>query len=185
MAQGLSDDAGETAVIMRGAGLVKLAGIGAPESTSSACAGISSQSGKSTVTDSINVPAQSGAVVEISLKSLMESDDPASNVAVHPGDIVKVSRAGVVYVIGAITLAQGFTRTSAKNHARIIRTDQETNQRTEISLDLGKILANKVADPSLQARDILYIPDSTAKNVMYRGAEAAVSTATGVAIYRW
>ncbi len=144
-------------------------------------------------------------IAEVNLKSLLESDDPAFNIPVHPGDIVKVARAGIVYVVGevkkpggfvlrsnenitvlqALALAEGPTRTSLKSQARIIRTDQNTNKRIEIPVDLGKILASKAPDPLLQPKDIIFVPDSSAKSAFYRGAEAVVSTATGVAIYRW
>ena len=206
MAQGLSEDAGETVVIMRGSGLVTPAGGAfASEETALNKNGFLNNFSPMNSAKSALQPV-GGKIVEINLKRLMESDDPASNVAVHSGDVVKVSRAGIVYVVGggvktpggfvlknnenisvlqAIALAQGLTRTSSKNRAVIIRTDQETNRRTEIQVNLGKILASKAADPVLQPRDIVYVPDSTAKTVMYRGAEAALSTAAGVAIYRW
>jgi polysaccharide export outer membrane protein len=136
---------------------------------------------------------------------LLESDDPTFNIPVHPGDIVKVTRAGIVYVVGevkkpggfvlrsnenitvlqALALAEGLTRTSLKSQARIIRTDQSTNKRIEIPVDLGKILTSKASDPLLQPKDIIFVPDSSAKSAFYRGAEAVVSTATGVAVYRW
>ena len=182
MAQGLSDDAGETVTVMRGPGHV------VPESKAAASEAVANK------------------IVEINLKRLMGSDDTSANISVHPGDVIKVSRAGIVYVVGggvktpggfvlknnenisvlqALALAQGLTRTSSKDHAVIIRTNQETNQRIEIPVNLGKILTSKAADPILQPRDIVYVPDSAAKSVMYRGAEAALSTATGVAIYRW
>jgi polysaccharide export outer membrane protein len=143
--------------------------------------------------------------VEINLKSLMDSVDPAFNLPVHPGDIVKVPRAGIVYVVGevkkpggfvlrnnenitvlqALALAEGLTRTSLKSQARIIRTDQGTDKRIETPIDLGKVLASKSSDILLQPNDILFVPDSSAKSAFYRGAEAVLSTATGLAIYRW
>jgi polysaccharide export outer membrane protein len=172
MAQGLTDDAGDTVLIMRGA---------------------DSLSGKN-------------KIEEINLKNLLESANPALNVPVYPGDIVKVTRAGIVYVVGevgkpggfvlksnqnitvlqALALAEGLTRTSAKSQARIIRTDLKTDQRTEIPLDLGKVLASKAPDPMLQPKDIVFVPNSTGKSALYRGAQAAVTAATGAAIYaRW
>ena len=36
----------------------------------------------------------------LNLRDLLESADPALNVSVYPGDIVKVTRAGIVYVVG-------------------------------------------------------------------------------------
>ena len=141
----------------------------------------------------------------INLKKLLESADSAWNVPVRPGDIVKVSRAGIVYVVGevqkpggfvlqnnenisvlqALALAQGTTHTSAIGHARIIRTDPATGKRTEIPMNLGKVLSGKKSDTLLQPKDIVFVPNSAAKSVLYRGSEAALQTATGVAIYRW
>ena len=181
MAEGLADDAGDTVVVMRGAGAPANAALVDPI-----------QDGKS-------------GIVEVNLKSLLESVNPAFNVPVHPGDIVKVTRAGIVYVVGdvkkpggfvlhsnenisalqALALAEGLNRTSAKSQARIIRTDQNTDQRIAIPIDLGKILASRSPDPMLQPKDIVFIPDSSAKSAFYRGAEAVLSTATGVAVYRW
>jgi polysaccharide biosynthesis/export protein len=176
MAEGLADDAGDTVLVMRGA------------------------------SEPANLPKQEGAgeIVEVNLKSLLESVDPAFNIPVHPGDIVKVTRAGIVYVVGevkkpggfvlksnenisvlqALALAEGLTRTSSKSQARIIRTDQSTDKRIEIPVDLGKILTNKAPDPLLQPKDIIFVPDSSAKSAFYRGAEAVLSTAAGVVIYR-
>jgi polysaccharide export outer membrane protein len=182
MAEGLADDAGDTVLVMRGASYPGASG-------------------------STTLPQQDGAgeIKEVNLKSLLESDDPAFNIPVHPGDIVKVPRAGIVYVVGAVkkpggfvlrsnenisvlqalALAEGLTRTPSKSQARIIRTDQSTDKRIEIPVDLGKILASKAPDPPLQPKDIIFVPDSAAKSAFYRGAEAVLSTATGVAIYRW
>ena len=144
-------------------------------------------------------------IVKVSLKKLLDSADPSLNAPVHPGDIVKVARAGIVYVVGevkkpggfvlknnenisvlqALALAEGVTPTSAKSQARIIRTDLNTDKRIEIPVDLGKILASKEPDPMLQPKDVVFVPDSSAKNAFYRGAEAALTTATGLAVYRW
>jgi polysaccharide export outer membrane protein len=178
MAEGLADDAGDTLMIMRGARSAEHGGV---------------------ATENAN------RVEEVHLKRLLESSDPALNVPVHPGDIVKVARAGIVYVVGevhkpggfvlqnnenisvlqALALAEGLTHTSAKSQARIIRTESATGQRMEIPLNLGRVLAGKVPDPILQPKDIVFVPNSLAKGALLRGSEAALVTATGVAIYRW
>jgi polysaccharide export outer membrane protein len=198
MAEGRADDAGDTVVVMRGAtgtngdGQVKVS------------SGADQETGASAPTP-VATGEVPGEIVEINLKSLMDSVDPAFNLPVHPGDIVKVPRAGIVYVVGevkkpggfvlrnnenitvlqALALAEGLTRTSLKSQARIIRTDQGTDKRIETPIDLGKVLASKSSDILLQPNDILFVPDSSAKSAFYRGAEAVRSTATGVAIYRW
>jgi polysaccharide biosynthesis/export protein len=140
---------------------------------------------------------------EVNLKTLLESGDPRSNILVWPGDVVKVTRAGIVYVIGevkkpggfelksnenitvlqAVALANGVTRTSAQSQTRIIRTDPASGVRSEIHLDLAKVLAGKVPDPTLQPRDILFIPNSASRSALYRGLDAALTVGTGLAIY--
>jgi polysaccharide export outer membrane protein len=149
--------------------------------------------------------SSNGEIEQVNLWELMESKNDALNLPVHPGDIVKVTSAGLVYVVGevkkpggfvlknnqaisllqALALAEGLTRTSAAGRARIIRTDQQTGRRVEIPVNVGKILANKAPDPGLQPKDIFFVPNSSAKSAIYRASESAVSVATGVAIYKW
>ena len=206
MAQGLADDAGNTVLIMHGAGNAESDSSGGSDP---ATAGISPVQAGGAVAKNhgspLTVPEVAGQTEAINLKKLLESADSTLNVRIRPGDIVKVPRAGIVYVVGevqkpggfvlqnnenisvlqALSLAEGPTHTSATSHARIIRTDTATGNRTEIPMDLGKILSGKNPDTFLQPKDILFVPNSTAKSVFYRGSVAALQTATGIAIYRW
>ncbi len=186
LAEGLAADAGDTVIVMRGAGF--------PNGNAGATTDESSD-GKS---------APAAETLEINLKRLLESGDPRFNVAVYPGDIVKVTRAGIVYVVGevkrpggftlksnenisvlqALALAEGLTRTSAKSHARIIRTDEATGKRLELPVDLGRVLSGKAEDPQLRARDIVFVPNSSARSALARGSEAALSIVTGIVIWR-
>jgi polysaccharide biosynthesis/export protein len=206
LAGGLADDAGDTVRIMRGAWFTESGysdGLG-PTRTRFAPAPVFHEVFPRAYDSPPATSEKKEETVEINLKRLLESSDSASNVAVLPGDIVKVARAGIVYVVGevtkpggfvlqnnenisvlqAIALAQGTTHTSAISQARIIRTDPATGRRTEIPMNLGKILSGKKPDTLLQAKDIVFVPNSTAKSVFYRGSVAALQTATGVAIYR-
>lgn len=206
MAEGLADDAGDTVVIMHGAGYAEAGNSTSPDLKR---AGTDSGPAREQVAKSDSLqpaaPEKNIEIEEINLKKLLESSDSALNVAVHPGDIVKVPRAGIVYVVGevqkpggfvlqnnenisvlqALALAQGPTPTSAISRARIIRTDPATGKRAEIPMNLGKIFSGKAPDKLLQPKDIVFVPNSAAKNVLYRGSEAALQTAAGVAIYRW
>lgn len=184
MAQGLADDAGDTVLVMRGAEY--------------------SQTGNSNASQP-TAREKNGEIEEIDLKKLLDSADSALNAPVRPGDIVKVPRAGIVYVVGevqkpggfvlqnnenisllqALALAEGPTHTSAISRTRIIRTDPASGKRTEIPMNLGKIFSGKAPDTYLQAKDIVFVPNSAAKSVLYRGSQAAVQTAAGVAIYKW
>jgi polysaccharide biosynthesis/export protein len=188
MAEGLADDAGDEVLVMRGAGLHF---------------GSDSNHGGADAASPAAGPNDDGTI-KINLKDLLESGDPRYNVPVYPGDIVKVTRGGIVYVIGdvkkpggfvlksdqymsvlkAIALAEGLNATAAKSRAKIIRTDEKTGQRTEFPIDLGKVLAGKTPDTPLKAADIVFVPNSSGKTMLYKGSEAAVATASGLIIWR-
>jgi polysaccharide export outer membrane protein len=148
-------------------------------------------------------PALSNTIT-VNLGQLMESGDPVNNIILQAGDIVTVPHAGIVYVIGAVgkpggfvlandrqqmttmkmlSLAGGLNLTAKSDHAVIIRKDRQ-GQQHEQTVDLKKVLDRKAEDVRLEASDILYVPDSRAKKVLYRALETAVGVGTGVALYR-
>jgi polysaccharide biosynthesis/export protein len=126
---------------------------------------------------------------------------PGQNPSLSGGDKVIVERAGVVYVVGdvnkpggyvmdntgnlsvlqALALAGGAAPTAALNSCKLIRTTPKG--REESSLHLKKILTSQMADPYLQADDIIFVPASAAKTVGKRTIDAILQTATGMAIY--
>jgi polysaccharide biosynthesis/export protein len=186
MAQGLTDDAGDTVIVMGRSGITDTGG--ALVSTANRAA--------SSAGDSEGL--------QINLKDLLMSGNSRYNVMVYPGDVVKVPPAGVVYVVGqvrkpggfllrtnqnlsvlqALALAEGTTSTSAGKSARIIRTVEQSGKREEILINLNRILSGKAPDPALQAKDILFVPNSAGKTALYRGAEAAVTITGGLIVYR-
>ncbi len=208
LAEGLADDAGETVIILRGAALSAEPDPSTDHSAASDPPSPGPQSpgeanaASSPVNDNRSA---SESAVQVNLKDLLESSDSRSNPLVHPGDIVKVTRAGVVYVIGevrkpggfvlksnekisvlqALALSEGLTPTASKGNARIIRTDQQSGERKETPINLGKILAGKAPDPVLRPKDILFVPNSAAKTTFGRGAEVAAQTLAGLLIFHW
>lgn len=128
--------------------------------------------------------------------------DPAdTNPELEPGDTVQVSRAGLVYVIGdvvrpggfpidpaqhltavqALTLAWGPTQNAALAKAILIR--EQKGGRTLTTLNLKRLLRGQDPDLAIQDRDILFVPDSVAKNLWNRTMESVVQSAAGVSIY--
>jgi polysaccharide export outer membrane protein len=117
------------------------------------------------------------------------------------GDTVQVSRAGLVYVVGdvirpggfpvdpvqgltivqALALAWGPSQNAAVGNAILIR--EEKDGRTMISLDLKRMLRGKDPDQRVQDRDIIFVPDSVAKNLVNRTMESAIQSTIGVSIY--
>ncbi len=204
MAQGLADDAGDSVIVMRHGGLTSPAAASSPDPQLVAATDPPRESAKQGLFPPSASAAGGSASVKISLKDLLDSGDARYNVMVYPGDVVKVPRAGIVYVVGevrkpggfelkanesisvlqALALAEGLTPTSSRKGARIIRTNEATGERHEVAINLSRILAGKVADPMLRPNDIVFVPNSASKAALYRGAEAAVSIAGGVIVYR-
>jgi polysaccharide export outer membrane protein len=148
-------------------------------------------------------PALSNTIT-VNLNELMESGDAVNNIILQAGDIVTVPHAGIVYVLGAVgkpggfiltndrsqmttlkmlALAGGLNHTAKSNHAVIIRRDRQ-GQQHEQTVDLKKVVERKAEDVRLEASDILYVPDSTAKRALYQAGAAAIGVGTGVALYR-
>jgi polysaccharide export outer membrane protein len=141
--------------------------------------------------------------VEINLQRLLYSREAALNIEVKPLDIISVSKADVVYVVGevkraggfvledreritvlqALAMAEGLSGTAAKGSARIIRRSQD-GSRTEIPVNLSKVLKGKSQDVELAANDILFVPTSAGKAAVKRAADAAIGTVSGILVYR-
>lgn len=143
------------------------------------------------------------SIAEINLKSVMDAKNPEYNIAIRPHDVVSVPRAEVVYVIGevnkagslslseseslsvleAVSSSGGMLRTASISHAMILRPVAGQQKRSEVPVDLKKIMAGKSEDILLRAGDVLVVPGSTGKHAVYRALEAAVTAGTFIASY--
>jgi polysaccharide export outer membrane protein len=141
------------------------------------------------------------SVAQVNLQDIMSAKRPEENIQILPQDVVTVPKAELIYVTGAVkksggfilgeqetmsvlkavSLAEGLGPAPDPRHARIVRNIGD--QRTEIPVDLKKLLQGKGQDVTMQGNDILFIPDSTGKKVALRIMEAAIQTGTGLAIY--
>jgi polysaccharide biosynthesis/export protein len=161
----------------------------------SAAGGLTDKAGHNVTIERRGNPDQK-VVVQISSNL---ADDTQNNVDIQPGDMIIVSRAGIVYVVGdvnhpsgfliednsltvlkALALAGGNTRTSALGKTRILR--QTPNGVQEIPVNLKKVLYAKAPDVAMVKGDILFIPGSAAKAAAYRTADAAISVSTALAV---
>jgi len=144
------------------------------------------------------------SVAQVNLQSIMEGKTPENNIQIFPHDVISIPRALMVYVTGdvkksggfilgesqsmsvlqAVSLAEGLTNTADKKHSRIMRLNPGSDERTEIAVDLKGIMDGKAPDVPMQSNDILLVPGSTGKKAALRVMEAAISTGTGLAIYR-
>jgi polysaccharide export outer membrane protein len=156
------------------------------------------------VKDAVTDGSGQFSTARIDLAGLMRGTSPQSNIDIEPQDVVSVPKAELIYVTGqvkkpggfalssngsitvlqALALAEGTAPQAATKNARIIRSSNGDGPRQEIPVNVAAILSNKESDVDLKPKDILFIPDSLAKKVGVRFAEAAIQAATGVAIWR-
>ncbi|HEY1946313.1 MAG TPA: polysaccharide biosynthesis/export family protein [Bryobacteraceae bacterium] len=140
---------------------------------------------------------------ELNVKSVMEAKNPEENINVLSNDVITVPKADMVYVVGAVhksggfplsekeeisvlqavSLAEGLDSVAKTSGARILRQLSPGAQRTEVAVNVQKILDGRAQDVPLQANDILFIPNSLAKSASMRILNAALQAGTGVAIY--
>jgi len=146
----------------------------------------------------------SGTPTTINLANLVKGNEPGLDCEVRDGDVLSVSAAEVVYVVGAVVkpggfvypdqsagmtvlqalaLAEGPTSIASKRHALIVRRISDSTERKEIPVDLSRILARHGPDIPMLANDVLFIPVSGAKQTLHAAGEVAMATVNGVAVY--
>jgi polysaccharide export outer membrane protein len=141
---------------------------------------------------------------EVSLKEVLGADPVAQSIVICPHDTIAVPRAEIVYVVGqvvraggfplnersnitvlqAIALAGGLSSMASPKNARILRAGKPDTDRTEIPVNLAKVMEGKAPDVLLQPEDMLFVPNNVSKRAGVRAAEAALQTLTGVVIWR-
>jgi polysaccharide biosynthesis/export protein len=156
-----------------------------------------------------DVPAVDGLTqtapdkVSVEMKKLLYGQDTDLNIEIKPFDIISVSRAGIVYVVGAVNrpggylldnkdsvsvleavaMAQGVGANARTADARIVRRSSSGMQ-NEVPINLKRVLAGKAPDITLAANDILFVPNNTAKAIGKQGIASALGIVTGLVIYR-
>jgi polysaccharide export outer membrane protein len=153
--------------------------------------------------DAKNDPTGRFSIASVKVRSTTDASDPAENIVIMPDDVISVPKGQVVYAVGSVvrpggfmlgehdtlsslqvlSLAEGFNNTAAPANARILRSIPGSPTRTEIPINLKKLMAGKEPDVPLQADDILFVPTSAAKSISKRTLDAAVQITTGLVVY--
>jgi len=81
-----------------------------------------------------------------------------------------------------LSLAGGPVNTAKIKQCVILRKNPDTGKRDEVPVDLDKVMHLKSEDVTLQASDILFVPDSAGKRALHRAGDVALSLTTGVAL---
>src|SRR5579863_1163403 len=152
-----------------------------------------------TLSDGMNLTSDDRLAID--LHKLVYNQQSDLNIQIQPTDVVTVSKAGVVYVVGAvgrqggyvledkdrvtvleaIAMANGLGADAARGRARIIR-HSDSGAISEVPIDLGKIMQGRSPDMTLAANDMLFIPNNAAKAVGRNGASTALGVLTGLLI---
>jgi len=141
-------------------------------------------------------------VSELSIDELVRGREAFADMKVHAHDVISVSQAELVYVVGqvrkpggfsmsgrsgvsvlqALSLAEGLNGTAAPKRATILR-KQGKSGRVEVPVDLARILAGKAPDAPLEPEDVLFIPNNAAKAAGMKTLDTVLQLTTGMAIY--
>jgi len=150
-------------------------------------------------------PALTPRPITLDLAKLTKTGDSSQNLILQSGDVITVSNAPVVYVIGAVVkpggyvlqdseaggvsvlqalaMAEGLKPVAAGGRAVIIRRSADGQDRENLPVNVSEVLSGKKADHSLEPNDILFVPESTMKKSLKVMGDVAIAGLNGVAIY--
>jgi polysaccharide export outer membrane protein len=142
----------------------------------------------------------------IAIKALNDGSDPTLNVKLEGGDLVRVPVIGTVVVAGNVhvsgiypvqdsgtttimtALAQAQGVGDFKPPKVYIYRPDDKGIKHEIEINLNDLLKRKIPDVTLQAKDILYVPDNNGKKNaqlwLDRISGVGTQAASGALIYR-
>ena len=148
-------------------------------------------------------PGSAGAgvlVQRISVKQLMDAEDPQLNVRLTGSEEIRVPEARKIYVVGNVkkpgafavrdgsentvlkllAMVEGVAPYAAKE-AFIYRATGDGRPRQEISIPLTKLMERKAPDVPLIADDILYVPDAKGRRAGWNALEKVLIYGSGAA----
>jgi polysaccharide biosynthesis/export protein len=127
----------------------------------------------------------SAALVQrIPVKSLIDAADPEANLKLSGGEEIRVPEMGRIFVVGNVrkpgaypvqsdsettvlkmlAMAEGLTP-NAGRQAFVFRREAGAGSKSEIPVELRKIMDRKAPDAPLMVSDILYVPDDRGRRV--------------------
>ncbi len=181
-AGGLTDNAGNDAIVMRG-------DIGARADLAEAV---------QTNTPNDKMRGQS---FTLNIRKLVETGNDASNILLYPGDRVTVPRAQLFYVLGAVNRPGGYVLDEARQHVTVLKAlamagdvnniakrkhitilrrepGAPEEKREEIPVDIKAMVKGDIPDVRMIADDILFVPESTRLKAWHASVNSAVSVVT-------
>lgn len=169
--------------------------------------GLSPEAGPEILVSRVEAGSQSATLVQrIPVRGLFEAADPELNIPLNGGEEIRVPESGKVYVVGnvkkpgafpvqdatqtsvlkVLALAEGLDAYASKEAYIYRREAGPGGRKSEIPIELSKIMQRKAPDAPLYANDILYVPDNTGRRAAFTALEKIlpiVAGATAAAIY--
>jgi polysaccharide export outer membrane protein len=144
-----------------------------------------------------------GSVQILQMSNLVNGSDSSPNVEVKNGDVINVSAAQLVYVVGAVVKPGGYTmadpssgvsviqaialaeglKSVAKRQGLIVRQSTSDHGRVEIPVDFSQMVDGRITDVVLAPNDILYVPTSGTKKTLKALGDIAMASVVGIATY--
>jgi len=138
-------------------------------------------------------------IQRIPVRELLAGVDPSLNLALQGGEEIRIPEAGRIFVLGnvkkpgtflitngsessvmkAIALSEGLDNFSCRK-AYIYRIEGGAGGRSEIPIELKKIMNRSTPDVALLANDILYIPDAAGLKASVKVLEASVGVGAAI-----
>lgn len=126
---------------------------------------------------------------------------PYARIPLFPGDEIRVGKVGVVYSVGAfktqgayplksdarttvlqlVALSGGIGYEADRKHTCIIR--ERDHERYVVEINITKILKGQMADISLQANDILFVPTNSMKAAIKGGGSGVLVSLAAAYLY--
>jgi len=100
-----------------------------------------------------------------------------------------VNKAGVIPLTGPLTLTQalarseGLQKSASHKNVRILREGAGNGPKSEILVNVQKVLTGKAADHELRANDIIVIPTNVTRSAALRTLDVAVQIGVGLIIW--
>lgn len=136
------------------------------------------------------------SIQRIPVKPLISGADPELNIKLTGGEEVRVPPVGKFIVAGSVNkpgpypvldgqantvitaIAQAQGTVQYFSHTAYLYRPDDKGTMNEITVPLGDILSRKKPDITLQAKDVLYVPDSSGRRI----AQSAVQSMTGMGV---
>ena len=149
---------------------------------------------------SLDTSSPSAILTErIPRRALLDPSNPASNIKLEGGETIRVPSAGQIFVAGnvkrpgpfiisndsessvlrALSIAGGLDSFSSRT-AYIYRTDEISGNKSQIPIQIKKIIARKSPDIPLYGDDMLYVPNEAGQRATAKTLE--IATGVGLAV---